>query len=350
MALLGIGFVLGISACGTATTLSTTTTSTTSTTLPSPVSVLATTPTGSASFEGPVYRIAVTPLANGATTLPSRPVSQRIVTGTVKIAYRQFGSGPNIVLAMGEHGTMTWWDPRFLQTLAQNYRVTIFDYPAVGYSAAMSRAPSVETEGDVMAGLIAANGLSNVTVLGWGVGGEAALSLVERHPGIAVGLVLVDSASGGSSATRPLLDTSTVFGTPTSTMAQLATEMFPATAAGESAQATWLTDIATVEPDDVVSSAVTDQAGAQNAFFRDNRVSRLLSTVSLPTLIFQGARDTLFREQNAHLLQQSLKGSKLVIDPTGGYAALFQDRSIFLNQLSSFMTKISSVTTTTTVP
>jgi pimeloyl-ACP methyl ester carboxylesterase len=350
MALLGACSILGVSACGTPASQSTTTTSTTTTTLPSAVAITATSPTGSASFEGQALRIAVTPLANGAATLPIRPVAQRVITGTVKIAYRQFGSGPNLVLAIGEHGTMTWWDPQFLQKLAQNYRVTIFDYPAVGYSTAMTRAPSVETDGDVVAGLIASLGLSNTTVLGWGMGGEAALSLVERHPGIAVGLVLVDATAGGSSATRPSAMTSTVFGTPTSTMAQLATQMFPESAAGANAQATWLTDIATVEPDDVVFSAVNDQAGAQNAFLHDDRVSRLLSSVSLPTLIFQGAKDTLVPQRNAHLLHTTLKQSTLAIDPSGGYAALFQDSAIFLNDLSSFATKVSSVTTTTTVP
>ncbi|HVB00383.1 MAG TPA: hypothetical protein VNE42_03860, partial [Acidimicrobiales bacterium] len=118
-ALFGVGAAVLVGACGT-TPAPPTTTTTTTTTLPSPVEVLSTQPIGSASFEGPVYRIAVPLLANGANTLPVRPITQRTNAGTVKIAYRQFGSGPNLVLAMGEHGSMSWWDPTFLNTLSQS--------------------------------------------------------------------------------------------------------------------------------------------------------------------------------------------------------------------------------------
>ena len=340
-------FATLISACGTPAGQSTTTT-TTSTTLPSPVAILATGATGSASFEGQVLRVAVAPLGNGVTTLPVRPPTQRTVTGTVKIGYRQFGSGPNLVLAMGEHGSMTWWDPQFLNQLAQSYRVTIFDYPEVGYSTAMSRPPSVETDGDVLAGLIASLGLTNTTVLGWGMGGEAALSFVERHPGMAIGLVLVDTTAGGASATRASAAASTVISDPTSTMQELAAQMFPTNAAGAAAEQRWLTDIATVEPDDVTFGAARDQAAAERAFMLDGRLLRLISKVDLPTLIYQGAKDVLYPEANARTLHRLIGRSQLVIDTTGGYAALFQNASTFVANLNTFMTKVSAVTTTTT--
>lgn len=342
--------LLGLSACGSPASVSTTTTTTTSTTLPPVYAITATQPTGSAGFEGPIYRVAVAPLANGANVLPVRPATERVVSGIVKIAYRQFGSGPNLVLAMGEHGSMSWWDPAFLNALSQDYRVTIFDDPAVGYSAAMNRAPSVQTDGDVMAGLIASIGLTNVTVLGWGMGGEAALSMVERHPRVAIGLVLVDATSGGPDAVRPSPRVATVFATPTSTVPQLASVMYPATAAGYAARNFWTSDITNVEPDDVLFSAVQSQAAAQNAFFRDSRVARLVPTISLPTLIFQGGLDQLIPKANSAYLHSHIRGARLIVDPRGGYAALFQDRTAFVGDLSTFMARVTTTTTTTTTP
>ena len=346
IALFSVGAALLVGACGTTSALPTTTTTTT-TTLPNPVEVLATQPSGSAAFEGPVYRIAVPLLANGSSTLPRRPITQRTNAGTVKIAYRQFGSGPNLVLAMGEHGSMSWWDPVFLNALSQNYRVTIFDDPAVGYSATVTRAPSVETDGDLMAGLIAALGLQNVTILGWGMGGEAALSLAERHRAIAIALVLVDATAGGPASERPLSAASAVFGGASSTMAELARVMFPATPTGDRARLAWLTDIAALAPEDVLFSTVTDQAAAQNAFFQDDRVARLLSTITIPTWIFQGVKDEVVPTQDAELLVTGIPGAQITLDASAGYGGLFEDRATFMTGLAAFTSRVAHVTTTT---
>jgi len=345
-AFFGVGAAVLVGACGT-TPAPPTTTTTTTTTLPSPVEVLSTQPIGSASFEGPVYRIAVPLLANGANTLPVRPITQRTNAGTVKIAYRQFGSGPNLVLAMGEHGSMSWWDPTFLNTLSQSYRVTIFDDAAVGYSAGLTRAPSVETDGDLAAGLIASLGLSNVTILGWGMGGEAALSLAERHPKIAIALVLVDATTGGPDAVRPYPAASSVIGASTATMTELSRVIYPSTPAGERARLAWLVNTANVAPDDVLFSTVSAQAAAQNAFFQDDRVVRLLSTITVPTWIFQGAQDAIIPRKNAELLAAGIPSAQITIDADAGYAGLFQDSATFLQGLSKFASRVTKVTTTT---
>ena len=347
-ALASVGAALLVGACGTSSAVPTTTTTTT--TLPSPVEVLATQPVGSAAFEGPVFRIPVALLANGSSTLPVRPPTQRTNAGTVKIAYRQFGSGPNLVLAMGEHGSMTWWDPTFLNTLAQNYRVTIFDAPAVGYSAGLTRSPSVETVGDLMAGLIESLGLSNVTILGWGMGGEAALSLAERHPKVAVALVLCDATAGGPASVRPSTLASSVIGDSASTMVHLSRVMFPSSLAGERARLAWLSNIANVAPDDVLFTTVAAQAAAQNAFFEDDRVARLLSTISVPTWIFEGAQDAIIPKQNAELLATSIPGAQITVDAEAGYAGLFQAGTTFMQGLSNFFSRVTKVTTTTTGP
>ncbi len=346
-ALAGIAAAVVIAACGTTTALPTTTTTTTTTTLPVPVEVLATQPIGSAAFEGPVYRIAVPLLAKGSSTLPPRPVTQRTNAGMVRIAYRQFGSGPNLVLAMGEHGSMTWWDPTFLDTLSQSYRVTIFDAPAVGFSASLSRSPSVETYGDLMAGMIASLGLDNVTILGWGMGGEAALSLVERHPKIAVALVLVDSTAGGPASVRPTAAYSSVIGASDSTMVELSRVMYPPTPAGDAARRAWLSNILNLAPDDVLFATVAAQAAAQNAYFQDDRVARLLSSITVPVWIFQGAQDVIIPKQNAELLAMGIPGATITIAPDAGYAGLFQDSVTFLKDLSAFTLRVSKVTTTT---
>ncbi len=55
---------------------------------------------------------------------------------------------------------------------------------------------------DMTAGLSLTVGLSDPIVLGWGMGGQIALSLAERHPGLIASLILVDTSAGGPGSVR----------------------------------------------------------------------------------------------------------------------------------------------------
>jgi hypothetical protein len=51
-----------------------------------------------------------------------------------KIAYRSIGQGTPVILALRFRGVLDSWDPAFLDSLSQNYRVIIFDYSGIGDS------------------------------------------------------------------------------------------------------------------------------------------------------------------------------------------------------------------------
>ena len=77
---------------------------------------------------------------------------------------------------------MSWWDPALLSDLSSHYTVTMFDLPGAGYSGPTPSPLSLPWLADMTAGLVLTLGLSDPIVLGWGLGGEIALSLAERHP------------------------------------------------------------------------------------------------------------------------------------------------------------------------
>ncbi|WP_282636114.1 alpha/beta fold hydrolase [Sphingobacterium thalpophilum] len=52
----------------------------------------------------------------------------------VKIAYRNFGSGFPVLVYNRFRGILDTWDPLFLDSLATNNTVVIFDYPGIGDS------------------------------------------------------------------------------------------------------------------------------------------------------------------------------------------------------------------------
>src|ERR1700759_2163340 len=137
---------------------------------------------GAGAFEGPVY------------TLP--------VDG-VKLGYRQFGSGPDLIMVQGDTAPMSLWVPSLLHPLARNFTVTIFDNRGVGYSTDdLSRPLTVPLMARDTAGLIEALGLVKPTLVGWSMGGEIGLTLAEQQPAM-LGALVTTGGDAGSSHTVP---------------------------------------------------------------------------------------------------------------------------------------------------
>ncbi|MGD0607989.1 MAG: alpha/beta hydrolase [Streptosporangiaceae bacterium] len=102
-------------------------------------------------------------------TITSAPVRAAHTTlGTV--AYRSIGTGPPLVLITGASGTLDNWDPRFVDALAQHYRVVTFDNAGVGPTAALPVPLSIDAMASQTSALISALGLGRPDVLGWSMG------------------------------------------------------------------------------------------------------------------------------------------------------------------------------------
>src|SRR4051794_39647554 len=55
-----------------------------------------------------------------------------VSAGQGKIGYRSVGHGPPLVLIMGLSGTMNAWEPAFVDALAAQHRVIVFDNEGIG--------------------------------------------------------------------------------------------------------------------------------------------------------------------------------------------------------------------------
>jgi pimeloyl-ACP methyl ester carboxylesterase len=282
---------------------------------------------------GPVYRVAVVRL--GRNRIAPRQATGQFLSHTVLVAYRRFGSGPNLLLINGEHSTMTSWDPSFLFDLAAHFTVTEFDFPDVGYSAPDDRYASVAALGDYTAGLIWALGLDKPTVLGWGFGGEVALSLVERHPGLIWRLVLADATPGGSAAAEPSPAVAESLASPLDTPTELSYVEFPVDA--DAARATWLSDTSKVTADVMTAAAVVHEAKVVAEGYLSDVVAKHLDAVGIPTLIFQGGRDIVVPPANAYTLDAFLAHARLVMFGESGYGSLFEDTRTVVGDLESFV-------------
>jgi pimeloyl-ACP methyl ester carboxylesterase len=305
----------------------------TSTTLPIIAGVTGSATTGSFSTFGAVDRVAVLPVKPGRVA-PRLWRGGMLGSGSVRIAFRSFGSGPNLLLITGEHGSMTSWDPQVLLELAAYYRVTVFDLPGIGYSAPSTRPVTVPYLADLTAGLIWSLGLSQPTVVGWGFGGEIAMSLVERHPGLVWRLVLADATPGGPESRRPGTGAANMLSSSSATRVELSRLFFPPGA--DSARLSWLADVAEVNPDDITAPAIDQQGTLVSESYRSDTVARGLGAIGIPTLIFAGSDDEVVPVVNSRQLARWIVHSRLVIFSGAGYAAIFQYGSDFVTELTAF--------------
>lgn len=318
------------------------TTTTTTTTLPSPVRLQGTGRTGAGTSPGgapgptasygPVERILVQPLAAGASTPPPTTTSLPDPPGAVAVAYHELGSGPDLVLVPGEHASMTSWDPAVVQALEQHYTVVLFDPPSVGYSAPDPAVRSVQAMADVVGGLITALGLTEPAVLGWGMGGQVALALAERHPGVVGKLVLVDTTAGGPTAPRPSPAVSALLASPSATTA----ELVGLELASPSARAALLERMAAYAPDDLTTAGIRQEAAVEAASLRDPTVAAGLGRIRIPALVVTGGQDVVMPPAAGRALATALHRARALYLADAGYGVLTEDETRVVDAIEAF--------------
>ena len=130
-----------------------------------------------------------------ATTIDAE--TRTIEAGEHRFAYREFGTsgGVPLVLFNRLRGTMDHWDPAFVDELAKERRVILFDHAGL----ARSRGPvpqSYPAFAAADAAFIRALGHTQVDVLGFSFGGTVAQQMTLDHPQLVRRLVIAGSSPG----------------------------------------------------------------------------------------------------------------------------------------------------------
>jgi pimeloyl-ACP methyl ester carboxylesterase len=318
----------------TSSVLTTSTTATTTTTVPTSTTTTTTLPVPVAGTS--IFRARVAALPPGDVVLPAVAEGSGAWSRMVPIAYQTFGSGPDLLLIEGQDGTMSWWDPSLLSDLSSHYTVTMFDLPGAGYSGPAASPLSLPWLADMTAGLVLTLGLSDPIVLGWGLGGEIALSLAERHPEIASSLVLVDTSAGGAGAWRPRSATVHLLATPGATPVELSRLLFPPTNAGLRERVLWQDSLYAGIPDWLTTTTVKEEAALQAAVWNSPKLLDDVARVKVPVLVVSGADDVVFPSANADELASELRHATLVVFPDAGYCAITQDEKAFVAAVEKF--------------
>ena len=115
-----------------------------------------------------------------------------------RVAWREAGEGPALVLLHGLNGNASSWVRQY-EALADRFRVVGWDAPGYGGSDAHP-APAVESYADAVAGLLDALGIERCFLLGHSMGGLIAPNVAHRHPGRVARLVLSGARVGYAGA------------------------------------------------------------------------------------------------------------------------------------------------------
>jgi pimeloyl-ACP methyl ester carboxylesterase len=283
--------------------------------------------------------VVAVPAGSSSASLPT--AGQSGYLSIEHVAFRRFGSGKDLLLVMGQDGTMAWWEPSLLSLLAHHYTVTIFDLPGVGYSQAATVPVTLSWLADETAGLIQALSLGHPTVVGWGLGGDVALALAERHPSSLGSLVLVDTSAGGSGAVRPARAISALLNSPWATAASLASTIFGSSVAGSSrsfaAEASaWVAIVRLELPDEITQAGLDEERAVQLDVWSSELLAESTDSVSVPSLVAFGADDAVVPASDGAQLALAIPGAQTVTFPGTGYASMFEDPSVFVASLERF--------------
>jgi pimeloyl-ACP methyl ester carboxylesterase len=284
--------------------------------------------------------IALAALALSATSAvaasPSLTAKTRFVkAGHVRLAYRSIGHGRPLVMIMGWGGTMDAWDPAFVDALAKDHRVVIFDNRGVARSSTTGAPLTVHVMGQDTARLIRALHLSRPDVLGWSMGGFIAQDLAVSHPGDVRRLVLCATAAAFPRFIQPSADLVRALFSGNFGAAQLLAVLFPSDQAA--AQGAYVARILKWPGFQLIGLAAEAAQGQAVIKWTTQPGNADPRKIRQKALVADGANDQLVVAENARRLAKAIPHARLKLYPDAAHAFLFQDRGPFAKLIERFL-------------
>ncbi len=265
---------------------------------------------------------------------------------SARFGYRRIGkqSGVPLVLLNRFRGTLDWWDPEFLDYLAMDRDVILFDNVGIGYSTGTPR-DSVAAMAEGAVEFIESIGLTQVDLLGWSLGGMVAQHVALQRPDLVRKLVVAGSTAGGQvpGAPPPAEKALAIMAKPETTADDVVTLFFPET---DSARALGYDHIGRVSKrltGDVpgFTVAATMAGGAAIGQFAGRPLDDAradLEALTSPVLFAAGAKDWLIPAlASLFAVEHARSSATLLVYGDAGHGFLFQHAKSFTDQIGAFL-------------
>lgn len=269
--------------------------------------------TGEAAFLGPILRVPV---------------------GGLVIAYRQFGSGPDLLLIAGQAAGMSTWPLSTLRQLSESNRVTIYDNRDLGDTDDVAEPFTLSDLADDSAGLIEVLALERPAVFGWSTGGEIGLLLAIGHPGSIGRLAISGAGPGGPATTFPpqaVIDLMTS-GDPDFNL--LLDSMF--SPLGRQAYDRWIGDLAVVPQPPPSVDANQSYDAAEHQYWTEPTPN--LAAIVVPVLVMNGTDDYIAATANSEFIAAAIgPNAHLELDAGGRHGWFIEHPEHFAELMAEFL-------------
>jgi len=258
-----------------------------------------------------------------------------VEVGKVTMAFRQFGTGPDLLLVGGQAAPMSLWPATLLRELAAHHQVTIYDNRGLGKTKAPTPHFTLPDLSDDAAGLITALGLRRPEVFGWSTGGEIGLLLASRHPGSLSKLAITGATPGGAKSVLPPPEIVALFADPNPDTTKLLDVLFSPSADGKAAQDAFLADYVQVPQTTVTPEVYEAYDEAEHAYWEAPEPD--WRKVKVPVLVTNGADDHAVPPANARYIARRLgPRARLELDPGGRHAWFLEHPEHFGSSVLAF--------------
>jgi pimeloyl-ACP methyl ester carboxylesterase len=265
-----------------------------------------------------------------------------VEAGGVRYAYRVVGAGdgPPLIMLNRFRGTMDEWDPAFVDALAANRAVILFDNAGVARSSGTA-SPRLAGWADNAATFIEALGYENVDLFGFSFGGLVAQELTHRRPELVRRLIIAGSGAGYVEGHNVRAEAIAVATKPVNVDADFLYLFFRDTPTSQEAGRAHLERLrqrpdafaARVSADAwrAMLSAGSDVGTAETSLL--NRAPQLRH----PVLVANGVEDVMIPTYQSFALAQALPNATLVIYSDSGHAFMFQYPERFAQEVDRFL-------------
>ncbi|KUJ16900.1 alpha/beta-hydrolase [Mollisia scopiformis] len=290
--------------------------------------------------------------------------TQFVTSKDVKFAYRRFGNDTTnevpLLFLIHFRGTMDFWDPLLVNSIATKRPVILFDNAGVGQSTGTVEDTIPKMAARVL-DFLAALELKKVDVLGFSMGGHIAPYIYLNGPAGLVQHIII--AGSGPSAGEDIVvnsDERKKAIEVNAGAAQVERKNFeylffgPSESSQAAARAWWdriherNKSTSGEERSDLVSAGFADGgAGMMNMLKAFGVFANLelraegsydrLGNIDIPVLIGQGKDDVMIPTVNSFVMQQKMPNAYLKIYPDSGHGFLYQFAEDFAQQVGWFL-------------
>lgn len=259
-----------------------------------------------------------------------------------KIAYRSLGQGAPIILALRFRGVLDSWDPAFLDSLAKNNRVIIFDYSGIGNSTG-KRATTMPEMVDDIFDLADGLKLDKFILGGWSMGGFATQQALVRAPSRITHALLIGTAPAEKKYLNPPKEFLEASSKPVMNLADETVLLFDPSSPTSTAAAKLSysrMNSRNIDKSPVAPSELFDDHRLAVGDYMEDKVGsvKMLRTTKTPILVIAGDKDpgsppiTWFKESG------NLPTVQIIVLPQAGHGPQQQYPVLSASYIHSFLT------------